>query len=127
MVTGEGWPTRLGHRLKNFIPSEFDKAGKEIVGVVALTMRLQRLDALGKTDAGLLHFKDLEPLQMFKAFLDDNDKAMLASLVDLVVKTHSTVDLGSAAGPRKKISKKSAAPQPDTNNAGDDDGDGLFD
>lgn len=112
-ISGEVWPSRFGMRLRNFITKETDDKGSEMFGMPALVFRLRRLESAVKADPKSVEFLDLEQLQIFKLFLDDNDKQALAGLVDTVVKAHATVDLGGMASSGKRRRNEKGPPAED--------------
>lgn len=123
-ISGEGWPSRFGMRLRNFITKEIgDDKGTVVFGMPALVVRLRRLESMVKEDPKSVVFPDMEQLQIFKLFLEESDKQALAALVETVVKAHAIVDLGGVTTSGNKGRKEKGAPA----DQDDEEGDGLFD
>lgn len=116
LVGTDSFTQRVVSCLPNFIPPEQSEAGL-LFGVAALKHRLQRLQSKplpgepvepGNNDAApkpALTLADVEPLSVWRFWLDDAQRDKVSDMIDNILTGSSTLTLGSFADANKKAKK----------------------
>lgn len=109
----DDFTTRIVSCLPHFIPPENSATGP-LLGVAALKHRFQRLqrralpreapgpDETAAAPSAPLTLAEVEPLSVWRFWLDETQKDEVSDMIDKMLKGNSSLELGSFADNKKK-------------------------